>query len=491
MPDTNFISKKIDISELKLKYLNRVNNDDDINKIGSLSNDEPVYPFYNLHPQQKIIAIGNINGDLTSLICILLAAELINNNLEWIGKDSYVVFTGNLLNNFNSQVSYKDGQHYTYRAHETIFRNRWNEIKGSTIRSLEDKGWEGSELKSRYKELKKKAYEEHKKFVKDIKGRLMKQHPADEITIISFLDRLNTHALIQGGRILLCLGLGEAENLCNIFDNVSEPTMRYFSDFLGSREEQFKPNSILRQKLSCLFQPFILIDNKYFFCHGGITLNFLHFLNDVYTDQFPVHFLKISYLLNKFNEDIKKFIRSGFEKYNRMHKMLKRDFRRMWGNVGFFSTKIYDDLDSGCNDFTSVRQYMGLPDLILIKGRDHEWAARQWENKAKASCNNGIYLIDTQISRIFDPDDLFIEKLISDNMNYLEIDQGIFNIINVKLIDDESKHRQMLETFIEKDPFKKGIYDIIGDKLGSFVSGILSDDKEITVDDWKKSVLRG
>ena len=59
----------------------------------------------------------------------------------------------------------------------------------------------------------------------------MKQHPADEITIISFLADLNTQALKTRGRVLLCLGNHELINIIeNRFVYVSEPTKKYFND---------------------------------------------------------------------------------------------------------------------------------------------------------------------------------------------------------------------------------------------------------------------
>jgi hypothetical protein len=466
------LKKKIDISKLNLSNLKRIKNDDDINKIRCLGSEihhklsesytivEEASPLYYLDPLQKIIAIGDIHGDLTSLICILLGAELIDNNLEWIGKDTYVVFTGDLLNNFNDGRSMKESLKQFNKA------PIWTD-------------WGYKFLSASQKRKKRKDDKEERKLlnkehIQRTRGLdIMRQHPADEITIISFLDDLNTQASKQAGRILLCLGLHEAQNLCNNFQNVSKSTMEYFSNFLGSREEQFKPNSILRQKLSCLFQPFILINDKYFFCHGGLTYQFLTFLNQAYPNKYSNPY-KIRWLLSKFNEDVKKYILSGYEKKNRIHKMLKGDFGEWLPDIGFFSTNYYDTYNKGCDHFNLVREYMDLPDLILIKGKD-----AQLDHTIKESCDKKIYLIDTEISRAFQNDRT---KLISDNMNYLRIDQGIFTIVNVKLIDDESNHKQMLETFIKRDPFENGIFQIIVDKLGRF---FLSE-KEISVEDWKK-----
>ncbi len=150
------IKKEINISNLKLDKLKRISNQNDIDSI--ICNDiDHKTPIYNISENQKIIAIGDIHGDLLALLLILFGAELINTDLEWIGKDTFVVFTGDLLDDYR--------------------------IGGKTIR----------------------------------------QHPADEITIISFLADLNTQAIKSSpsGRILLCLGNHELLNFENDFRYVN------------------------------------------------------------------------------------------------------------------------------------------------------------------------------------------------------------------------------------------------------------------------------
>jgi hypothetical protein len=209
----------VDISSLNFNNLKRISSQLDINKIQCNGIDSS--PIYDIDASHKIIAIGDIHGDLTSLLVILFGAQLINNNLEWVGGNTFLVFTGDLLDNY---------------------RNKY--------------------------------------FIDSIK-----QHPADEITIISFLADLNQQALQTQGRVLLCLGNHELLNIVNYYVYVSEPTNNYFRQHLYSREKQFTANSILRHKLACLFEPFILINNKYFFCHAGLTIGFIQDLNKNYPDK--------------------------------------------------------------------------------------------------------------------------------------------------------------------------------------------------------------
>ena len=363
------IDLRIDISNLNFSNLKRISNQNDIDTI-HCDIKQHVSPIYSIDENQKIVAVGDIHGDLTSLLVILFGAQLINNDLEWIGENTFLVFTGDFLDD--------------YRTKDDID--------------------------------------------------FMKQHPADEITLISFLADLNTQALKTRGRVLLCLGNHELINIVeNRFDYVSLATKKYFNDYLSSREVQFRPNSVLRQKLSCLFEPFILINNKYFFCHAGPTLKFIEDLN--------LHYQKdIMENLLEFNRDIKNIIIYG---YNSTNEWIREHISR--GNEGsFFWTRYYREKDQGCSIFDNVSRLLGLDNLILIKGHD-----TQDDHNIKESCNKKIYLIDTLISRAFlKKNKKNKEKLISDNMNYLEIQNDIFSIISVKLTQPETIYKEKLEEFI-------------------------------------------
>jgi len=371
---TMTLSKKnvsIDISNLNFSNLKRISNQNDIDTI-HCDIEHHVSPIYSIDENQKIVAVGDIHGDLTSLLVILFGAELINNDLEWVGGNTFLVFTGDILDDYRNSADSID---------------------------------------------------------------FMKQHPADEITIISFLADLNTQALKTEGRVLLCLGNHELINIIeNRFVYVSEPTKKYFSSYLSSREEQFRPNSILRKKLSCLFEPFILINNKYFFCHAGPSFKFIEDIN--------LHYKKgIMENLIEFSRDIKNIIIFGCNVDNQwiMEHMIRGH------EDSFFWTRNYSEKDQGCSVFLSVSKLMGFSDLILIKGHDTQ-------DMIKESCNKKIYLIDAMISRSFlHKNKKNKEKLISDNMNYLEIEKNIFSIILVKLSKSETIYKEKLERFIYND----------------------------------------
>lgn len=358
----------VDISNLNFSNIKRILTQDDIDRI-NCDNEGHVSSIYSILENQKIVAVGDIHGDLISLLVILFGAQLINNNLEWAGGNTFLIFTGDLLDDYRNSLSID----------------------------------------------------------------YMKQHPADEITIISFLADLNSQALLMGGRVLLCLGNHE---LINIIENryvyVSEPTKKYFTENLSPREEQFRPNSILRQKLSCLFEPFILVNNKFFFCHAGLTPKFIEDINLHYQQEVIENLLQ-------FSRDIKNIIISGCSSENEW--IMKHIVRGDEGS--FFWTRYYGELNRGCSTFENASKLLGLSNLILIKGHDTQ------DNIIIESCNKKIYIIDTTISRAFlDKNKKNSEKLISDNMNYLEIQNDIFSMIGVKLTESEKVYKEKIEQFI-------------------------------------------
>jgi hypothetical protein len=106
----------------------------------------------NIFPMQdRIVAIGDIHGDFESLIFLLYAAKLINNELKWIGGQTFVVQTGDILDDRRPEFPEE------FKPHE----------------------------------------------------------PYDELLILEYLADLNIQAEKEGGRILLCFGNHELINVFN------------------------------------------------------------------------------------------------------------------------------------------------------------------------------------------------------------------------------------------------------------------------------------
>jgi len=104
----------------------------------------------NIFPMKdRIVAIGDIHGDFESMIFLLYAAKLINNELKWIGSDTFVVQTGDIFD--DRRPNFPD----PFTPHE----------------------------------------------------------PYDELLILEYLADLNIQAEKEGGRVLICFGNHELINI--------------------------------------------------------------------------------------------------------------------------------------------------------------------------------------------------------------------------------------------------------------------------------------
>lgn len=115
-----------------------------IRKIQCPSEHTNIFPM-----KDRIVAIGDIHGDFESLIFLLYAAKLINNELKWIGDDTFVVQTGDIFD--DRRPNFPD----EFKPHE----------------------------------------------------------PYDELLILEYLADLNIQAEKKGGRVLICFGNHELVNV--------------------------------------------------------------------------------------------------------------------------------------------------------------------------------------------------------------------------------------------------------------------------------------
>ena len=125
-----------------------------------------------LPPADRIIAIGDIHGDFNALMYCLLMADVIDDNSRWIGGNTHVVQTGDLLDDCRP---HGDGCYNSFDV-------------------------------DRY----------------------------DEILIIEFLTNLNAQAIEYGGKILLCMGNHDFVNTLpdNIYNNYKQHKYRDQNPFL-------------------------------------------------------------------------------------------------------------------------------------------------------------------------------------------------------------------------------------------------------------------
>ena len=178
----------------------------------------------------KIIAIGDIHGDYYIFIQLLKLAKVINNNLEWIGKDTYVIQLGDTL----------DGKRPNIQA-----ENRF----------LKETG---------------------------------------EIEITNLILNLDKKAKKYGGRVISVLGNHELYPYYYYNDKSfnddyvkSIDLEQYNKKFKVSRFKYYKPGSGNGAKLLGKTRPLIIQLGKFIFCHGSLNKKFLDLClkNKMYLDS--------------------------------------------------------------------------------------------------------------------------------------------------------------------------------------------------------------
>jgi hypothetical protein len=313
------------------KKCNEIDDSVLINSIKCSSDIDPIYSNVS-----KIVAIGDIHGDFESLIYCLYSAELIDDNLKWKGGNTFVVQTGDLID---------DGRKFTIDETNKIFN----------------------------------PYTPHE--------------PCDELIILDFLADLDIQAEKDGGRVLLCIGNHELMNvtdnifqLSNVYDNYIRPetAMYYKRPTILKRRMMFKLGGDLCNKLSCILNSFVIINN-YIFLHGG--LNAL-FLKEIGIDSSTENTIE---LLLQFNRNIKKFLKGEMneeELINIIH--LIRHTNSIFWDRTYSSVVNLEDCD-----FLDLRNnILKIPDLKMVIGHSVQ-------KKISKTCGENIYKIDTAISRAF------------------------------------------------------------------------------------------
>jgi len=199
------------------------------NELGQLGNCsfEEVEPFFERAIKEKdkyayktgtnmndrvIVAIGDVHGDLLALLSVLYMMDVIDEEAKWIGKDKYVVSTGDWM----------------------------------------DRGGRGSLSKD------------------------TSHNNREELDIIQYLHALNKTAFKMGGRVIITLGNHELSNVwleTKLFSNYTIHQKTSHVDGWGgtTRKRDFwKPGGLVATYLA-YYCPIVFQANSYLFLHGGIT----------------------------------------------------------------------------------------------------------------------------------------------------------------------------------------------------------------------------
>jgi hypothetical protein len=328
-----------------------------------LYNSQPIITYVNV-PNNRIIAIGDIHGDIDLMLNTLLLSKVIkktNNNknaillnnkgneeyYEWIGKNSIIVQVGDQID----------------RCRPTSENNCLNNIT--------------------YKD------------------------EASDIEILLFYTNLNELAKKYGGAVYSLLGNHELMNCFGDIRYVSYANLKQVQtsdDLTLGRKKIFRRGGTISKFLACSRSAIIIVNN-YLFVHGGILgsliaeiqqldkkNNIFEILNDViskwliYNDKDLYNILENKYYNNKI--------------YNKLFEVKNINKFIFYSDSPFYIRKLgmiqpnIKITDMICKDIEILVNYFKLKGIII----GH---TPQYPNGINGTCSNKLYRIDIASSKAF------------------------------------------------------------------------------------------
>ena len=371
-------SKALPMNRSKsLPDLNKFKND-----VTNINEEENKFRIKSMYPKvSKLVAIGDIHGDLSVAIKSLKLAGVIsmsiNDNIKdissinWTGGNTYVVQLGDQIDRVRPEKYY-------------------NNLCVEENNICDD---EGSDLK-----------------------------------IICLFERLHSQALKQGGALISILGNHELMNVDQDFRYVSPKEFREFGNFFKGklefnsnvpygfkeRVEAFKPGGILSKKLALTRYSVVQV-GSWIFVHGGITPKCA---ND--------------YSIDDINYYIRRWLYGDTSIENMNH--IKNLYHNDDDEYSPFWSRTFSDMDEWCdskclNEFNKTIHYLNIKNKRnsnnVIKGMIMGHSPQFMYNKSiNSSANNRIWRVDVGASKAFgEVDDVnrLVQVLVINNDNDFSI----------------------------------------------------------------------
>ena len=309
--------------------------------------------------QQKIVAIGDIHGDLSVAIKALKMAKVIPYN------------TPDNTNNITT-INWTGGTTFVVQLGDQIDRVRPSKLFNSLC-------------------------SEHESELHEDEG--------SDLKILCLFDRLNLQAQKLGGAVLSVLGNHELMNVDGDFRYVSPKEFREFGNYFKGnmslnsnepfgfkeRKEAFQPGGIIAKLLANNRYSIVQV-GSWLFVHGGISSECAN-----------------KYSLDEINHYIKRWLLGDLSQNNKQH--VHELYHLDDDDHSPFWSRIYSDMDEWDNQ-ASIKEFVKTLNIMNVKNiRSNDTAIKgmvmghspqfMYNRGINASANNRIWRVDVGASRAF------------------------------------------------------------------------------------------
>jgi hypothetical protein len=309
-----------------------------------------------LPKKRRIIAIGDIHGDLKYAInCLKIAKviKIINNKIHWIGEDTYVVQVGDQLDGCRPQ---------SYKCNNPLSKTEHN----------------------------------HKNYNKNI---------PEDIYVMNFFTKIDKKARKHNGAVISLLGnhetmnsmgnlnyvsfydLEKSKNIPGIFKKGGTLNSQEILNLENTRKNLFKPGNEMAQYMACNRLSAVIIGN-FIFVHAGIVSPFMKKINMTSPkDLYKINCYMRKWLLGLIDEKNVDIILNNLKFSMFWHRILGS----IPPNVGLNDPQCASHIKNALN-------ILNIKHMII--GHTPQFAANNMG--INSTCDNIIWRVDTGSSFSFD-----------------------------------------------------------------------------------------
>ena len=319
------------------------------------------YPI--IEKKRRIVAIGDIHGDLHLLITILVKSNLIkivDKRIEWIGSDTYIVQVGDLID-AKVRANIKKKLNISSHSHANVNTNSTSTF-GYT-----------------------------KKIFKLIKLLNIKAQRFGG----AFMFVIGNHELFNVLGFTDYISQGEADE----FKNYVDSNGKLFKNGLDARLHAFRPGNEYAKILACNGHGMIIIGTN-LFVHAGLVDEYLNSLTVDSREKSSERIIMNRDNIMKFNVVVKKFLlnlisQDNFTDFVKLYDMDISPF--MTRRLGQIPKNLSYDNPVCKKNIDGVFNKLGINNIII--GHTPQFI---YGDGINSTCDNKIWRIDVGSSHAFD-----------------------------------------------------------------------------------------